>query len=98
MDNTPIHGCSGCATTGGRMACSVHGQASGIYKPPVAPVTMPTVEVTQRRVPVTCEVCNGTGRRTIAPLVDVDCPACGAQGWLTVTETITRTHNAAVQA
>ncbi len=25
MDNWPIAGCSGCATTGGRMACPYHG-------------------------------------------------------------------------
>jgi len=24
-DNSPIYGCSGCATTGGRMACPYHG-------------------------------------------------------------------------
>ena len=25
MDNTPIYGCSGCSTTGGRMSCYQHG-------------------------------------------------------------------------
>lgn len=25
MDNTPIYGCNGCRTTGGRMSCFTHG-------------------------------------------------------------------------
>ena len=25
MNNTPIYGCEGCKTTGGRMSCSTHG-------------------------------------------------------------------------
>jgi len=33
MDNTPIYGCSGCATSGGRMACGIHGPTPMIVTP-----------------------------------------------------------------
>jgi hypothetical protein len=26
MNNTPVYGCEGCRTTGGRMSCFIHGQ------------------------------------------------------------------------
>lgn len=35
MDNTPIYGCSGCDTTGGRMSCATHGQPRVVITPPV---------------------------------------------------------------
>lgn len=83
----PVHGCSGCATSGGRAACAVHGR-------PVQPLPLP-VTVTQRRVPVPCEVCK---QRGYVP-EDVDepdgdwkqCEACEGKGWLVVSETITVT-------
>ncbi len=33
MDNFPIQGCPGCDTTGGRMACGVHGAPRVIMTP-----------------------------------------------------------------
>lgn len=35
MDNSPIYGCSGCATTGGRMACGTHGANQVIIPDPL---------------------------------------------------------------
>lgn len=40
MDNTPIYGCNGCRTTGGRMSCYQHGQTTynfgrSVYYPQV---------------------------------------------------------------
>jgi len=37
MDNTPIYGCSGCATTGGRMGCATHGPIAVLVSPAPAP-------------------------------------------------------------
>lgn len=37
MDNTPIYGCSGCDTTGGRMSCGTHGTTRVIVSNPLAP-------------------------------------------------------------
>lgn len=37
MDNSPIYGCAGCATTGGRMACSTHGATKVIVLDPLNP-------------------------------------------------------------
>ena len=32
-DNTPVHGCRGCETTGGRMGCAAHG---GVFYSPAS--------------------------------------------------------------
>lgn len=37
MDNSPIYGCNGCSTTGGRMACGTHGASRVFVVDPLNP-------------------------------------------------------------
>lgn len=38
MDNTPIQGCRGCDSTGGRMSCATHGPNRIIISDPLSPL------------------------------------------------------------
>ena len=80
-DNTPIYGCEGCSSTGGRMSCPTHGSNLQYCFPQI------------EKKPYKCPVCSGTGLVSYPPGFCVEywsggtagpwtCRACNGSGVL----------------